>query len=222
MSNIADKISKLIAKAESTTHPEEQDTFMAKVHQLLEQHGMSLLDIGKLQSDDPVGRSKISSAYYASESSFRDVAFAAARYYGCKATVTNIGNHRMVAVYGRESARITFELMWPYIKKSIRRHARRLVAEEGSTFARQQRYVADALTGRLNLLYWKNQPKGHEGKGVNALVPVDLIDEIMPDCKTVRSRDLLVTQGAEDAANSINLSAQVDAAKQGGVKKISK
>ena len=38
-SKIADLISKLIAKAESSTHPEEAETFMAKAHELLNKYG---------------------------------------------------------------------------------------------------------------------------------------------------------------------------------------
>lgn len=211
-SSIADKISKLIAKAESSSHPDEADTFMAKVHQLLEQHGLDLQQVGKLQSDDPVGRSNSVGAYFASESAFRDVAFAAARYYGCQGLVASVGSKRYVHVVGRQSARTTFELMWPYLKRSIRAKARQLEKEEGSTFARQRRWVADALTARINKLL--HEREFHEARkevvttGVNALVPVDLIEQMTSHAKVVRGRNLQSTSGAIAAAAGIGLDLQ--------------
>lgn len=230
MSKIADKISKLIAKAESTTHPEEADSFMLMVHKLLEQHGMSLLDVGKLNSEDPVGQTSDAGKFYASESAFRDVAFYLAEYYGCKAVVHVHGNHRNLSVFGRDSARITFELMWPYVKKCIRSEARRLhnvvkaefapipVPSKLSTVARQQRWVADALSSRLLRAIHDRRRETPEQTGVNALVPVDLIQQLMDDLyddiKTAKDRQLKTTAEAREAAGNINLNEQVDSAER--------
>lgn len=235
--HIADRITKMIELAESTTHPAEAETFMAKVQALLEQHGMSMLELGTLSSDDPVGCSKDVGTYNNMESSYRDVAFEVAEYYGCEATVgkryvskpnTKKGYvfHNAVTVYGRESARITFTLMWPYIKKSISRAARELSKQNGELIAKNMRWVADALTHRvayINLQKKKdNQKLKVNTTGVNALVPVDLIKQAMPDdLKTVRERNWETTSGARKAAGDINLDAQV--AKQSGtVKRIAK
>lgn len=220
MSNqkIADRISAMIAKAESSTHPEEAATFMAMVHKMLEEHGMSMLDVGTLNSDDPVGHKRRAGKFYASESSFRDTAFSLAEYYGCTAYISVMGNHRYITVIGRESARITFELMWPYVKKCIRAEARRLTKEEGSTFARQQRWVADALTHRIDKIlferrYGANAP---QDRGVNALVPVDVINayckEHFAHAKTVRDRDLQSSSAARAAADNIGLDVQMSSA----------
>ena len=225
MSNIADKIAKLIAKADSTTHPEEADAFMSMVHKLLTEHGMSLLDVGKLNSEDPVGKTGAAGRFYASESAFRDTAFNLAEYYGCKAIITNIGNRRLITVIGRESARVTFELMWPYVKKCIRAEARRLhnvikaefdpipVPNKVSTVARQQRWVADAMTYRLAVIVADRNREQPAETGVNALVPVDLIQQIMDEdygnAKTATGRTLKTTKEAQAAADNINLSDQL-------------
>ena len=112
---IAEKIQKLLAKANSSTHPEEAETFMAKAHALLEQHGLSLFDLGKLDSEDPIGRSQDKEMLRAnSAASWRTmVAGQLAIYYGCKMVTTNYrgDNFTYWTVFGRESARITFMLM---------------------------------------------------------------------------------------------------------------
>lgn len=229
--NIADKISVLIRQAEESTHPEEAATFMAKVHSLLEKHGLNLLDLGRLSSDDPVGKSRKQAEFFASESFMRDVVFHLARYYGCRAIVHTVGNHRWATIMGRESARMTFTLMYPYVKKCIRSEARRLHKIEAadpiwamlpkkarSSYAKQQRYVADALAWRLQVEVARRsrEDKVYQARGVNALVPVDEIDAMVDamGAKTARDRQYLTTKEAEEAAQGINLNQQMAGAKQ--------
>lgn len=222
MSNIADKISKLIAKADSSTHPEEASAFMAKVHQLLEAHGLNLLDLGRLQSDDPLGKHEKQAEFFASETALRDVVFRLARFYGCRAVIHQQDNHRWATIIGRESARITFELMWPYVKKTIRFEARRLAKESTTktTYARQLRFVADALAERLLLEVYRRleTEKANETvtTGVNALVPVDLLQQMVDaqGAKVARDRETKTTPEARAAAANVSLNLQTTGAKQ--------
>jgi len=73
MSNISNKIAAMIAKAESSSHPEEADAFMSKVHELLEKHGLSLQDIGTINEDDPVGHTKEAGYYFKAENAMKHV-----------------------------------------------------------------------------------------------------------------------------------------------------
>lgn len=47
MSDITQKIAKIIAKADGTTHPEEAAAFMAKAHKLMEERVASRVSINR-------------------------------------------------------------------------------------------------------------------------------------------------------------------------------
>jgi len=182
---IADKIRKLIAKADSSTHPEESAAFMAKVHGLLESHGLS----------------------------------------NCEALIANCGNKRFVTIIGRESARVTFAVMFPYIRRCISASARELVKTQGSTYSKQHGYVARALGLRLDGMYFdrKRERAEYAKTGVNALVPVDIIkaySEEKFNPGKARPSSYLTTLSAMAAAKDINVDQQVDGAK--GAKALTK
>lgn len=213
METIAAKIAKLIAKADSSTHPEEADTFMTKAQELLEAHGISMLDLGKL-SEDAVGHDD--DVYRSSENWKNKLAFILARLYGCQ-MVTNPVTAKQVkyVVFGRESARITFTLMLPYVIKQINK----LGTEEHKAGNYPSRHKAMvAIAGAVTLRIWKmvqeTEAQRPAGGGVNALVPVDLIDaaiaEKFPRLRKA-SNNIRTDSNARDVANRVSLHRQASA-----------
>lgn len=216
MSKIADKISKLLAIADSTVHKEEADAFMAKAHALLEEHGLSLLDLGKLNSEDPVGNS---GNIYTSSDPWKDqVAFKLACYYGCEMITRRSGKTtRGFYVIGRESARITFQLMLPFVLRQVAALALSELAKgHYRTAARARTSIANALAIRLWKLTEANEkarPASH-GSGINALVPVDLIEHLIkqdfPVVKPSKAR-YDHDYNAVEVANKVSLNQQTPA-----------
>lgn len=208
---IAEKISKIIAKADSTTNDTEADIFMAKAHAMLEAHGLSLLDLGKLDSENPLGQSN---NVYTSSDGWKDkVAFKLAAYYGCELVTVPYGRARKHYVtFGRESARITFELMLPFVLKQVARIANREFKKGNyASPARAHTAIAGATATRLTRLIWADREREPVGHGVNALVPVDMIqqlrDEAFPSAKPSKAKNKH-DFNAQEAAKEISLHQQ--------------
>ncbi len=177
------KIAKLIAKAESTTHIEEADAFMAKALEMLEANGIKLQEVGTINIDDPVTNIENAAYAFRAEYALTNVAHALARYYGCRSLYHREGRNKIVIeVVGRQSACITFQLMFPYVKKQVHRLAARSVHPNlYATKSKALTSIANGLTERLDRLYWENRDMNlkSEPKGENALVPVDAIDQFV-------------------------------------------
>lgn len=215
---IADKIRKILAKADGSTHPEEAAVFMAKAHSMLEAHGLNLLDLGRLDSDDPVGTDHAATKNFAAENWLKLVSACLARYYGAEIVSTQIKNKIEHAVIGRESARITYQLMQPYVARQVRQLARAAwKAGEFKTESRAKTAIGNALALRLHDL--TNDRQRNETRpttGVNALVPVDLIQLEMeaqfPHMKKGRGRSVSTTEASRRAADKVSLNRQTGAA----------
>jgi len=178
MKNMASKISKLIAKADSSTHEEEADAFMAKAHALMMEHGLSLLDLGRLDADDPIGHDF--EVHQSSDGWKNKVAQQLCKFYGCQMVFVPNGRTTMTyTVFGRESARITFTIMLPFVFKQIAKLAREL-RDEGvyPNIQKAKNRIANSLAVRIFEMRTENEAStanAHGAKGLNALVPVDLI-----------------------------------------------
>lgn len=218
MSTIAEKISKLIAKADSTSHPEEADLFMAKAQELMMAHGLSLLDIGKLDSDDPVGTTDEAGTYYASEGWAKHLGTQLARYYGCEVMFSQVARNKFAfGIAGRESARVTFALMFPFVVRQVRAQAREAVkCGEASTESRAKTAIGNALTFRIQRLRLAENNNEKATATRNALVPVDLnraaLEERWPNLRTGRTARLNTTEAAKNRASKISLHRQTGAA----------
>ena len=219
MTAIAEKIRKLIAKANSSTHPEEGDTFMAKAQELMMAHGLSLLDLGRLDSEDPVGVDEEAATFSAGYSGMRIVAGQLARLYGCKMVFFKMPKNKVrIAVVGRESARITFTLMFPFVQRQLMKAGAELF-NTGRYSSRIQslNYVSNALAIRIaQLCDDQKQAEAKGARGINALVPVDLIDAAMNDAfprlRESRSRSIKLDHAAAKKAEGISLHRQAGAA----------
>lgn len=220
---IIDKIRKIIAKADGTTHPSEAETFMAKAHAMLEAHNLSLLDLADATAADAdeIGTTDdlvtvLKSSYWA-----KALTFSLAQYFGCRAVLLTRGNHLAFCVTGRESARVTFELMHPYIMRQVRAQGRELSKTgKASSPSAGARAVGNALTDRVNFLIWEERKKeeARVESGCRALVPVDAVKaaeaERFPELRTVKSRPKTTTAAARDAADRVSLSHQMTSDKK--------
>lgn len=212
---IASKIQKIIAKADSTTSDEEAHAFMAKAYQMMEEHGLSLMDLGRLDSDDPVGKTE--DVYTSSENWKNYLAGEVARYYGCELVWVGVTTKSVsYTVFGRESARVTFQLMFPFILRQVMKLATAEVkAGQYKTRHRAMVALSAALTARVMKLRQANEVR-HVGSGLNALVPVDMIQvavgEAFPHLK-VRRTKLNYDNRAQELAKNVSLNQQTPAPK---------
>lgn len=215
---IIERINRIIALANSTTHPEEAESFMAKVHEMLEQHGLSLLDVGRLDEEDPVGHLQDHNNLRAnSQAKWRTlVANELAIYYGCQLVkITRKGdNFEYWTIFGRQSALTTFSLMYPYVDRQILAAAREEVRKGHFTTNKQAHgKVGNAMALRLHRL---NQEKvktsTHSAATSNALVPVDQIraaaEAFFGVLRKGKCRNLNIDRRAAAAAEGISLALQ--------------
>lgn len=126
MSKIKKRISQLLAMADGTTHPEEAASFAAKARQLMDEHNLSLGDA--VADQNPLGETDAEVPYGQKE--YVLLATAAARYFGCE-TLFQHRNSKGFRIFGRESARVTTELMIPYWIKECRRLGNELSKKDG-------------------------------------------------------------------------------------------
>lgn len=214
------KISQLLAHAESTNNEAEAETFMAKVHDMLSKHNVSLHELG--DQDDPIHRSSDELEVSRSLSYAVHLLPALGAYYGCEVVFHRGHKKNRFICFGRESATMTFHIMAPFILKQVRQQAKRL-HNEGCipTYGKGLTAVANALTYRLNRLYWENKERDEErvATGERALVPVDrveaLVAEHYPELKENNHKPQGTTRAAVDAANKIGIHCQTEHTPQG-------
>jgi len=212
-SNIKAKIAALLAKAEGTDNPFEAATFMAKVNELLEKHQIDMYEIRQhgQESADPLGSELGGVKLFNTHPWARLVANALANYYGCRFWYYRQGNHIIYTIVGRESARTTFELMFPFVLSQIRQAAKKLFEQYQNvdkSRAVWEREVGSALAVRI----WTMVPdaeKKREELSANALVPVTDVDaylnSVEPGLKQNKARPVNTTAAARDAAVKISI-----------------
>lgn len=206
------KIAALLAKAESTKNEFEAAAFMAKVNELLEKHQMEMHEVrsARESAGDPMGKQKGEANIYASMMWARDLGGALARYYGCRFVYWKIGNHLKYEVVGRESSRVTFELMLPFVITQVKLQARKLDGVTGNAKSHSilARQVGQALEIRIWKLVGANDKRRVEITG-RGLVPVDdldaAMDQFFPNLKIKKSKPITLDQAAVDAAAKIGL-----------------
>lgn len=217
---IKDKISKLLAKAEKTDNIHEAGAFMAAVNNLLEQHQIEMHEL-KLDND-PMGHQDGEFNVYASMMWARMTIHSIARYYGARVVwKQKRRNHLPYTVYGKESARMTAELMIPYIVSQVRQQAKVYMEEQGRTWSGRkltasiaQREVGTALSSRIEKMLHVVEERRHELEA-NALVPVNdvqtYIDNVNPGTRKLGGGKSY-SRTANDFAEKISLSHQATSA----------
>ena len=218
MTQSKDKITKIIkallAKAAGTDNEAEADIFAAKAHAVMEQYQV---EVGDVLKDDPIDRNKPYAATTSSPSYKKFLWRSLARYYGCQ-TMLNWSSHTEYEIHiiGRESSRVTAELMMPFVMDQVRTAGRLVASSTGEKVEACVRDVANALVLRLNKLIAeqeKNEPTPATRSGKNALVAVNAINQLMtqlyPRAKSGGGRSIGTSDAARGAAAGISLSRQM-------------
>lgn len=223
-SKIIAKIKALIAKAEGTDNEHEAATFMAKAQELLAQHQIDASALGS-NPDDPViikrdGFKQTDS----SPSWYKDLYVALGYLYGCRAVKnpcllqTPTGKTRWgyaIELTGRESAIVTAELMYPWVRKQCMVEGLRLSKITGEPSNKQSRRVGNALVRRIYRLIALEKAKNAEPKtdaARNALVIQDevdrVFDEAYPNLGKARNVSTSTDYLSHQAAQGIGLHRQ--------------
>jgi len=118
-----------------------------------------------------------------------------------------------IEIFGRDSARITFTLMFPYIKKQVHKMAREHF-EDGHSGSKSKSLtlVANSLAMRIKKMI-PDIPKAQSTNTSNALVPVNEINALMyqiySDLEEVKGSTIKTSDSAQEYADKINLDDQV-------------
>lgn len=225
MDNIKSKIEKILAKARSTDNEAEAAIFLAKAEALMEEHQIGLLDLG---SDDPMGKGIGMSGTPSSPTWQRHLMNQLATYYGARTVRCRVyrnGREEFdLYVCGPESARVTTELMYPFVIEQIRKEGRAAAGAMGMKPEAAIRRVANALThslARMQAEKAKEKPKT-QAAAKNALVKVDALTAYMeaawPHLVAGHGRPVSINAVAKSAASRVSLHRQAggSAAKQIG------
>lgn len=213
---IKDKLRALLAKAEGTDNEFEAETFMAKVNELLEKHQIEMHELKV--DDDPMGITRGDQKLSKSQSWTKGLVIWIARLYGADVVYWTSGNAIRYEIVGRESVRVTTELMLPFVLTQVRREGRKLAKKYGESDAVHMREVAYALTIRLQRMCVAARKHRDEmiGKG---LIPVSDIDalkaEKYPQLKTKDHKVGNYGLDAAKSAQSINVQVQATGRKDG-------
>lgn len=148
------KIAALLRKADRTDNEHEAEAFGAKARALIQEHRLTMQEV--LGSTDPMGRSQIFCPYQ--DRAYVELASGAARYLGCSCLFgmgwdyTRHRRARYVVFVGRESARVTAELMTPFWWSQCTRHGRRAFREGrvGTSSNQAVRLTLTAMGFRLS------------------------------------------------------------------------
>ncbi len=221
-----DKITKIIkallAKAAGTDIEAEAAIFAAKAHEMMERYQIEVSDVLR---DDPVDRSKPYAATTSSPSYKKFLWRSLARYYGCKTMLQwTSPTEYEVHIIGRESSRVTAELMYPFIMKQVREAGRKIAEENEQKPEAAIRDVANALVLRLDRLTAEQKqadPTPVTQSGKNALVAVNAVNafikQLYPNAKPGSNRGIGTSGDARGAAEGISLHRQTTG---GGTKRL--
>lgn len=218
LSKIKAKIAALLAKANGTDNEHEAEIFSAKAHEMMAEYQLQAFDLGE---DDPMGIWIGMTGNGSTPTWKAHLTASIAQFYGCKVIRNKLGGDWKLAVHGRESARITAELMTPFIFDQCRAEAKRLKAAGHSGTTEQiTRLVANALNSRI----WKltqeqqaaNRAAAESGsvsrEASQALAIVEEVDayiaSLYSSLKAGIARHRKTSADARDAANRVSLHRQ--------------
>lgn len=203
---LAKKIAAILAKAKSTTFEAEAASLMAKAEELMRQHGIDALDIEGAEDPLDLDSDGIRIAGRAWQST---LIYHVAVYYGCDAMFTSCrGGTTTVTLSGRESARTTVRLMWPYIRDAVGRQAVSWRAREPRlTQEVAKRSIAVRLAQKIAGLIQARD--GGWGGEDYRLAQTKLV-AAHPDITSSRGGPRRIAMGAGEYADKIGLSLQAE------------
>lgn len=213
---IKTRIAALIAKAHGTDNEHEAAAFLAKAEDMLAAYQLSVWDLD--DGTDPMGMHEGIHMPGHPQSYKKHLAWCVAKYYGAECVMRNQivdGRWVMTQVWvGRESARFTAELMYPFIMSQVRKEGALIASRTGQTREQAIRHVANALVIKLGRLE-REKDKNNEAKtgARNSLVVINEIKEYMKeafnDLKEGRSKTIRTGDLAREAAERVSLHQQM-------------
>lgn len=213
---IKSKIAALFAKAEGTDNPHEAAAFMAKAVELLEQNQLERWEVDSVH--DPLGATLGTIVLPGGGHWKRLLAGQIARFFYAKLVLkaaTNRSSARVYEIVGRESCRITVELMLPYIFSCVKKEAQKLLeTTEDKTLNRDraERAVGNALSLRVAEMVHAREENGKVTKSLGAgLVLVNELDAYIDANYRLRAPkkiSLVTNERAKNLANKISLNKQ--------------
>jgi hypothetical protein len=208
---MAKKIAAILAKADSSTFEGEASAFLKKAEQLMKDNGIDFMDLKFV--DDPMGVEKEVIKVSVERWQFQLIS-ALAYYYGACVVRHSYARKMMISISGKESARETVKLMWPYILKSLGRQASK-ARKQDDRFSRKgqnlvRKEIAIALMYRIFQMCDNNTAKGDEK---NSLTIIDYSEQALNEAfgtiKNTRKPNIrIVTYAALEYANEIGLDKQ--------------
>lgn len=208
---IRDKIAKLLAKANGTDNRAEASSFMAKVEELLTAHQ---LEIGDIAKKDQIERTVIFMAPKTLKEWHKNIPNIVARYYGCQMIMVRKGDVVYMTAIGRESTRVTADMMMPFILDQLRAEAAEYQKKTLFSRKRCMQDICDAFYLRLqDLIRAREKVEASHGRTDRALTLLDesevWLNEMFPDIKETKGKPLNITDLAVEHAKNINLDKQV-------------
>lgn len=209
------KISALFAKAEGTDNPHEAETFMAKAQALLEKYNLQRSELDPEGHTDPLGVEKHKFTWFVSNSWHGDLLYSVMLFYGCEGVFHTRGNHKSATLVGREAARNTVGVVYPWIVKQVKQQAKALVTTGlETTKSKAERAVAKALTYKVHVQTSTYYSKHEELYGTHAVSVVDetrdYLNKMFPDLDEGRTaKKKAISRAAMEAAKNIDISQAV-------------
>lgn len=216
------KISALLAKAKGTDNEHEAAAFIAKAEELLELYQIELSDLEG--EDDKVRHHAGLDADGKWVASWhRQVYRQLGMYYGCESIKVSTAKGYRQELVGRESAIVTTDLMFVFIKGECNRLGRELKASGGApTDANGARLVGNALSLRIAALIAERKARDElaptTAAAKNALVVKDqvvaLYEQLFPEITQLKGSSVKTSKSATALAGTIGLNRQAGHTKQ--------
>lgn len=209
-------IAQLLAKAKGTDNEHEAAAFITKAEELLEQYQIDLSELGDA-SDKVRSHSGLDADGKWVASWHRHVYRQLGMYYGCKSIKVSTAKGYRQELVGRESAIVTTDLMFVFIKGECNRLGRELKASGGApTDANGARLVGNALALRVAKLIAERDKRDADAPltaaAKNALVVKDqvvaLYEQLHPDVRVLKGTGFKSTASAAELAAGIGLNRQ--------------
>lgn len=219
------RIAALLAKAKGTDNEHEAAAFIAKAEEMLEQYQIDLSELGD-DSDKVRQHNGLDADGKWVASWHRHVYRQLAMYYGCKSIKVHTTKGYRQEIVGRESAIVTTDLMFVFIKGECNRLGRELHKSGGApTDANGARLVGNALALRVAKLIAERDKRDADAPltaaAKNALVVKDqvvaLYEQLYTNTSTVKGSGIKSSANARELAEGIGLHRQAGTTRPAGL-----
>lgn len=218
-----ERIQKLLDRAEGTTFEAEAEACLRKAQQIMSSEGISAADIASKSKDDELGtlgENKLNNGEAKSYFNWKKILLNSLSYFfDCKLIFSSVGSRKVVyTVIGRESNRITFEVMYNWIHDKTMKEARE---RYGSDTAARNSYCLGVANGISDKIYeMKRKTPATDAWGI---VPIDEVRSYIKEhYKNLTKGKAISTNVSDGAAYSSGKKAGSDTSlnRQFGLKRI--